>query len=163
MGSTTGHESETVNVAGLKASLQKFKDDRLGDFGNASEAIYYTQAEADEYNAALDGALGTTEPLTEEQATAYNEATPGAQKAAGDLLTDEEASAYNATLEGAVAEGDVKTPAVPMTARQYIDNKAVTSGFALTADDATGTDTFEAIGTATIEVDNNNGTDEFIF
>ncbi len=39
----------------------------------------------------------------------------------------------------------------------------VNSGFHLTNDETTGTDTFTAIGQATITVDNVNGTDEFSF
>ena len=60
-----------------------------------------TQAEADAYNAELQGALNSTDALTAEQATAYNTAVDGASKEAGDTLSDSEAKAYNATLEGA--------------------------------------------------------------
>ena len=36
--STTGHESEAINVQGLKASLQKFKTDKVdGKFATKSE------------------------------------------------------------------------------------------------------------------------------
>ena len=60
-----------------------------------------TQAEADTYNAELEGALNSTDALTTEQATAYNTAVDGASKKAGDTLSAEEAKAYNAILEGA--------------------------------------------------------------
>ena len=60
-----------------------------------------TQAQADEYNATLQGALNSTDTLTAEQAAAYNTAVDGASKAEGDTLSDDEAKAYNATLTGA--------------------------------------------------------------
>lgn len=60
-----------------------------------------TQAEADTYNAGLQGALNSTDALTTEQAEAYNTAVVGASKVAGDTLSAEEAKAYNATLTGA--------------------------------------------------------------
>ena len=76
------------------------------------EATYYTAAEAISHNGELSGAL-STDALTADQATAYNETmSPETEKAAGNVLSAEEAAAYNATLAGAVSEGDVKTPAI---------------------------------------------------
>ena len=60
-----------------------------------------TQAEADAYNANLQGALNSTDALTAEQAATYNIAVDGASKNEGDTLSADEAKAYNATLEGA--------------------------------------------------------------
>lgn len=68
----------------------------------------YTAEEAIAHNAQLPGALEAGEPLTEEQAGAYNIVVTGAAKEAGDELSEAEAIAYNAHLEGAVSEGDAK-------------------------------------------------------
>ena len=76
-------------------------------------AVLYTAEEAIEYNAGLTGAFDYTNGLTDEQATAYNEAiNPTTAKVAGNILSEEEAAAYNATLAGAVSAGDIKTAAV---------------------------------------------------
>ena len=96
-------------------------DNKIGDLGNTAP-VYYTQAEADAYNAELDGALNSTDALTAEQASAYNAAITGASKEAGDTLSEAEANAYNATLEGAVSTSDVKIPAAPKSVKQYVDD-----------------------------------------
>lgn len=121
---TKEHKDERIKVEGLQASLQKFKTDLIG-IPNQSNAVYYTQEEADAYNALLTGALDSTTPLTAEQAEAYNEAVIGASKEAGDTLTEEEANAYNATLDGAVSTSDIKTPAVPKKVKDYVDATTV--------------------------------------
>ena len=69
---------------------------------------YETQAECDEYNATLNGALNSTDPLSAADAAAYNTAM-SASKSAGDLLSPEEANAYNAKLSGAKKIDDVKS------------------------------------------------------
>lgn len=87
----------------------------IGSLGNkveAQEAVNYTEAEANAANAELTGALTATEPLTQEQAGAYNLAIDGATKEEGDTLSEAEANAYNATLEGAITTSDIKIPAV---------------------------------------------------
>ena len=77
------------------------------------------QSEVDEYNAGLNGALNSTDYLTAEQATAYNNAIhPNRNKTAGEILTAAEASAYNATLPGAKTLTDPKTPYVPPVLKQ---------------------------------------------
>ena len=118
---TQGHETDVLNVMGAKASFQKFKDDLIG-IPNVSDAVYYTQAEANAYNALLTGALNDTDPLTAEEAASYNAVITGASKEAGDILSESEANAYNATLDGAVSTSDVKTPAVPMKVKDYVDS-----------------------------------------
>ena len=186
---TKGHEQEAIKVEGMQHSFQKFKNDIIG-IPNVTDAVYYTQAEAEAYNAALTGALDDETPLTAEQAAAYNEAITGAAKEAGDTLSTAEANAYNATLDGAVSTTDVKTPAVPTKVKDYVDGNTVTnvsynsstgklqqtkdgttsdvvsivnSGFALTEDDVNGLDTLTAIGTATITEDDTNGLDTLTF
>ena len=81
-----------------------------GDDGNEYtykiKNVYYTQAECDEYNAGLTGALNSTDALSADEAVAYNTAM-SASKAADDTLTAEEANAYNATLTGARTTADV--------------------------------------------------------
>lgn len=119
--STVGHGSEQVSVKGMKWTLQKFKDDNIG-IPNVSDAVFYTQAEANTFNAKLTGALDSTTPLTAEQAAAYNEAITGAEKEYGDILSESEANLYNSTLEGAVSTDDVKTPAVPKKVKDYVDD-----------------------------------------
>ena len=42
---TTGHESEAINVQGLKASLQKLKTDHID--GKAPQSNTYTKTETD--------------------------------------------------------------------------------------------------------------------
>lgn len=140
---TKGHENESVRVSGLKSSLQKLKDDLLG-IPNTSEAVYYTQQEADAYNAELTGALNSTDPLTAEQAAAYNAAVTGATKEAGDTLSAEEAAAYNATLDGAVTTQDAKTPAVPKKVKDYVDD-----GLGAKADKPTYSPVYEAVASPT--------------
>ena len=121
-------KAQAVNLGGMMAHtekvMQRFNSEVVG-IPNKSEAVHYTQQEADEHNALLEGALGSTDPLTAEQAESYNTATPGAEKTAGDTLTAEEASAYNATLDGAVTTADVKTPAVPQKVKEYVDGNTV--------------------------------------
>ena len=76
-------------------------------------AVPFTAADAADYNAHLTGALNSTDALTGEQATAYNNAmNPTTAKVAGNILTADEAKAYNAKLTGAVKEGDVKYAAI---------------------------------------------------
>ena len=121
---TPEQKGQAVNLGGMmahvEAVMQRFNSEIIG-IPNQSEAVHYTQEEADAHNAGLDGALGSTDPLTAEQAAAYNTATPGASKQAGDTLSEAEASAYNATLDGAVTTDDVKTPAVPGKVKDYVD------------------------------------------
>ena len=186
---TPAEKSEAMTLGGtmklIETTAQRYTTEMLG-IPNTSEAVYYTQQEADAYNAELTGALDSTTPLTAEQAAAYNEAITGATKEAGDTLSASEANAYNATLDGAVTIEDVKTPAVPKSVKSYVDDNAVTdvafdsttgyvkktkngttsnvvqvvtSGFSITQDDVNGIDTLTAIGSATITDDNTNGLD----
>ena len=117
---TKGHEQEGIRVDGMQAAFQDFKTNLIG-IPNVSNAVYYTQAECDAYNALLTGALNDTDPLTAEEAEAYNAAVTGATKEAGDTLSEAEANAYNATLEGAISTSDIKTPAVPQKVKDYVD------------------------------------------
>lgn len=118
---TQDEKQKALNLEVGQGMFQKFKDDHIG-IPNISNAVYYTQAEADAYNAELAGALNSTDPLTAEEAAAYNEAVTGASKEAGDTLSSAEAAAYNATLEGAVSTSDIKTPAVPKKVKDYVDD-----------------------------------------
>lgn len=119
---TQDEKQKALNLEVGQGMFQKFKDDHIG-IPNISNAVYYTQAEADAYNAELTGALNSTDPLTAEEAAAYNEAVTGATKEAGDTLSSAEAAAYNATLEGAVSTSDIKTPAVPKKVKDYVDDE----------------------------------------
>lgn len=85
----------------------------LGDAHvDAAGDVNYTAASAAAHNAALPGALNYTDPLTDEQATAYNTAIqPAVEKVASDVLSEAEATTYNATLDGAVGTTDVEFPA----------------------------------------------------
>lgn len=104
------------------------------------ETQYYTQAEADAYNATLDGAVSAGDPVkdgngdpvlyTAETAAAYNATLDGAVQA-GDVktpaqaavnYTEESAAAHNATLPGAVSTATVKTPAVEAQPAVYSFN-----------------------------------------
>ena len=76
------------------------------------EGVKYTQEEVLAANAALEGALEAGQPLTEEQAAAYNIAVTGTTKKAKDELTTEEAAMYNAHLEGAISTDDYKVEPV---------------------------------------------------
>ena len=120
LNSTVGHKDEMVPVEGMKSSIQKFKNEYIG-IPNKTNAVMYTQAECDTYNAQLEGALDSVIPLTAEQAEAYNAAIEGASKEAGDTLSAAEAIAYNATLKDAISVDDVKTPAVPKKVKEYVD------------------------------------------
>ena len=121
---TPEQKAETMTLGGtmkhVGAVMQRYTREMIG-IPNASEAVYYTQAEADTYNAQLTGALNSTDPLSADEAAAYNAAITGASKEAGDTLSASEAAAYNATLEGAVSTSDVKTPAVPTKVKDYVD------------------------------------------
>ena len=93
---------ETTNASGEKFTYKL-----------ETAAVNYTQTECNTYNATLTGALNSTDQLTEEQATAYNNAIkPETNKNTGDVLSAAEANAYNATLTGARNTNDIKTPAV---------------------------------------------------
>lgn len=121
---TPEQKTDAVTLGGMMKHVEKVMQRYTGEMigiPNTSEAVYYTQAEADAYNALLTGALNSTDPLTAEQAAAYNEAITGAEKEAGDTLSTAEANAYNATLEGAVSTSDIKTPAVPTKVKDYVD------------------------------------------
>jgi hypothetical protein len=77
---------------------------------NLVDEIYDADG-AKTFNASLDGALNSSDPLTDPQATAYNAAmNPVSDKVAGNTLTAEEAADYNATLPYAVKTGDFKAP-----------------------------------------------------
>lgn len=122
---TPEQKTDTVSLGGMMKHMnkvmQRYTREMIG-IPNQSEAVYYTQQEADAYNAELTGALNSTDPLTAEEAAAYNEAVTGASKEAGDTLSSAEAAAYNATLEGAVSTSDIKTPAVPKKVKDYVDD-----------------------------------------
>lgn len=77
-----------------------------------SKGVQYTEEEVLATNAALEGALEAGQPLTEEQAAAYNIAVTGTTKKAKDELTTEEAAMYNAHLEGAISIEDYKVEPV---------------------------------------------------
>lgn len=122
--SITLQKTDTVTLGGMMKHVEKVMQRYTGEMigiPNTSEAVYYTQAEADAYNALLEGALNSTDPLTAEEAAAYNAAITGAEKEAGDTLSEAEANLYNATLDGAVDTSTVKTPAVPQKVKTYVD------------------------------------------
>ena len=118
--STTTEMTAAIATAIANYYTKTEVDNKIGNLGS-TDPVYYTQAEADAYNAELDGALNSTDALTAEQAAAYNAAITGGSKEAGDTLTEQEANAYNATLEGAVSTSDIKTPAEPYTVKGYVD------------------------------------------
>ena len=121
---TPQQKTDTVTLGGMMKHVEKVMQRYTGEMigiPNTSEAVYYTQAEADAYNALLEGALNSTDPLTAEEAAAYNAAIAGAEKEAGDTLSEAEANLYNATLDGAVDTSTVKTPAVPQKVKTYVD------------------------------------------
>ena len=86
------------------------------------EGVQYTEEEVLEANAALEGALEAGEPLTEEQAAAYNIAVTGATKEPEDELTAEEAAEYNAHLEGAISTENYKVE--PVEGVKYTQEEA---------------------------------------
>lgn len=107
-----------------------------------SPKVLYTAAEALAANAELEGALNSTNPLTEEQAIAYNTAVTGASKSQGDTLSAEEAAAYNAQLTGAIIAGDVKVAATGLY--KYVDDHvqaATPQGFSQLIDDVDALET----------------------
>ncbi len=107
------------------------------DRATPTNIVYYTQAEVDAYNAALAGALNSSDVLDADQATAYNTAiNPSTDKAAGDVLSADEAKEYNATLTGAKSTTDVKSfgaaAAHPYFVISYtIDNQPYTAYYNL--------------------------------
>ena len=88
------------------------------------EGVKYTQEEVLAANAVLEGALEAGQPLTEEQAAAYNIAVTGTTKKAKDELTTEEAAMYNAHLEGAISTKDYKVE--PVEGVKYTQEQADT-------------------------------------
>ena len=87
-----------------------------------AEGVKYTQEEVLAANAALEGALEAGQPLTEEQAAAYNIAVTGTTKKAKDELTTEEAAMYNAHLEGAISTENYKVE--PVEGVKYTQEEA---------------------------------------
>ena len=97
-----------------------------------------TEAQADAYNATLTGALpinGTT-PLTEAQADAYNATLANALPINGTTtLTEAQADAYNATLDGALPiNGTTELTATQANAYNATLTNAVAAGAAAPAD-----------------------------
>lgn len=81
-------------------------------FSNELVSYNYTEEEAVAYNAGLTGALRSGEPLTADQASAYNAVMqPATPKVETDMLSAEEAVAYNAKLSGAVSTSDTRNVA----------------------------------------------------
>ena len=71
---------------------------------------YYTQAECDEHNKTIDGYIAKHTKLDADQATRVNTAlTPSYVE--GNPISEEDANAYNATLDGARKTTDVKKEA----------------------------------------------------
>ena len=138
---TEAEKKKRMNLEDTQAmvqdTLRRFNSELIGNIGS-TDPVYYTQAEADAYNAELDGALNSTDALTAEQAAAYNAAITGGSKVTGDTLTEQEAHAYNATLEGAVSTSDIKTPAVPKSVKQYVDDKFLSKCINTTYDELKG-------------------------
>lgn len=100
----------------------------------ARDAVYYTQDQADLYNAELTGHVTTedTYTLTEEEAIAYNAGLTGAKKLNDPWHYYDEASAntYNAGLTGAMkndGEGNYGTLPVATTFADYISKIAYQS------------------------------------
>lgn len=82
--------------------------------------INYTQAEADDYNAGLTGAINTETSLSADQATTLNGLTgvSSTEYTEGMSPSAEDAALYNASLEGAKSTSSTKTP---RTVKQYVD------------------------------------------
>jgi len=116
--STTGLDDHHSNfyVWASKYAAGKYQNvwaaNTPGTVTTTQQTAYYTQAEADTYNASLTGHITSGETFTAETAAAYNNATSTTEAAANATITDAQAKAYNATLSGAKHEGDIKTLAV---------------------------------------------------
>ena len=83
--------------------------------------VYYTQEEADTYNATLTGHVSSGETVPSDYTTKVGTA------AAGATLTANEAKLYNAKLDGAKKTTDVKTAAGPaITGKYTIERRNVT-------------------------------------
>ena len=109
------YQSLELNGSDAASSENAYLTIEYDIWNKAVEQVVWSAEDAKEYNAALEGALNSTDELTLDQANAYNTAlglSYPSTKAAGDHLSDAQAATYNATLPGAVAEGDEITPAV---------------------------------------------------
>lgn len=115
------NQAPFVKTAGSEAyyevtseSVQASTNDIKTPAVEAKDAVYYTQAECNDYNATLEGAYTSTTvkgTATAETAAAYNASLPGAiststVKTAATYYTDTEILEHNADLAGAKAEGD---------------------------------------------------------
>ena len=103
----------------------------LYSYKEKTPAVYYTQAECDEYNADpannVTGYIASGTVLSAEQVTIIKEAL-GTSYVAGAELTTKDANAYNATLSGARKTTDVKTPAVYYTQEECVEYNATLDG-----------------------------------
>ena len=137
------------------ANAWKTAIDKLAGLGVKTAAVYYTQAECDEYNASLTGFV------TAESAVPADYAEKVGTPAAGDTLTTEEANAYNATLEGARKTTDVKTQPVYNTVKDYVDGKVATINAAV-ADKADAATVTTALAAKADAADFSTGTASYV-
>ena len=94
------------------AGVVSVKPDSTSEKLRIADDVYYTQSECDTANSQLTGYIPAQSTLTEEQATAVNNAlelTGDDAYETGDTLSTEDANDYNATLDGAISVNDVKT------------------------------------------------------
>ena len=99
----------TVTIVGKK--LLRFKIGDENPLIVIAPEEYYTQQEANEYNAELEGAILSGTELTAEQVALVNAALETSYET-GDTISQNDANSYNATLDGSVSIEDIKTPAV---------------------------------------------------
>ena len=164
---TTGHETEAVNVQGLKASLRKTLNQGIKNEGTCSTAAG---------TAAKAVTLGTTFIL-EDNATVIVTFVNGISVSGATLAVTHTNLAGQTTTEAAkpiyyrgtaLGGGLVKAGSKVLlryngTQFDIIGDLALDSGFSLMEDDANGLDVWSAIGNATITEDNTNAIDNFNF
>ena len=164
---TTGHESEAVNIGGLKATLQKFKDD-IVDAGLAGKVDNATVT-------TLTGRVSDIEGIINAAGTADAD---NIINKVNEMISFLSGIVESDTLVGLLAslkteiEGEMEhisydssTGKLQKTVNGETTDVVtiVNSGFRITEDDTNGIDELTAIGSATIVEDNTNGIDELNF
>ena len=189
--STTGHETEAINVQGLKASLKKggnkgiFNEAICSTAGATAAKVTNTTPPSFSLVSGAKIIVKFTYAITVANATLqvgdaaakpiyyHGAALPSNIVKAGTLLFLQ----YDGTSYNIVGDLDTDTNTVtdvsfdPSTGKlkKTVNGSisdvcdVVTSGFRITQDDVNGIDTFTAVGQSTITEDNTNGIDNFNF
>lgn len=157
-GSTTGHETEAINVQGLKASLKKGGNKGIFNEATCSTAAATAAKEITTAPKSFSLVAGAKILVTFTYAISVANATLQVGSAAAKPIYYHGA----ALAANLVKAGSVLLLAYDGTAWNIVGD-LTPSGFVITTDETTGTDIFTAVGSATVSHNDSTGADEFVF